>query len=184
MEDWAWQRAGQTQGQAHGLGLGKVPMGGLAGSPARSEVSEGKRTASGQLLGSIGKGLGRVGSVMKRGESIRRNNRDRAGGSVGAVSVSGARRKASKESSKDLTVEPVVEESEEWERLSGDDGIGRPFNVEVGTRDRCEDQGVNWSNRVTCVLALMPSHFSTSFTFRLISKTCRPSGSTSSSRRG
>lgn len=107
-------------------------MGGLAGSPARSEVSEGKRSASGQLLGSIGKGLGRVGSVMKRGESIRRNNRDRdRAGARGGV---GARRKASKESSKDLTVEPVVEESEEWERLSGDDGIGRPFNVEVSSR--------------------------------------------------
>lgn len=128
MDDWAWQRPGQ--GPAHGLGLGNVPMGGLAGSPARSEVSEGKRTAPGQLLGTIGKGLGRVGSVMKRGESIRRNNRDRAEGGVGA------RRKASKESSKDLTAEPVVEESEEWDRLSGDDGIGRPFNVEVSGRER------------------------------------------------
>jgi hypothetical protein len=67
-----------------------------------------KRRGSGQLLDGIGKGLGRVGSVIKRGDSVRRKRNDKGKGRALA--------------------EPVLEE--EWE---GDAGIGRPFNVEVGS---------------------------------------------------
>ncbi|WVQ68845.1 uncharacterized protein L199_007054 [Kwoniella botswanensis] len=97
-------------------------------SGKKPDVPLGRKRSSGQLLMGIGKGLNRVGSVMRRNtdsnvDNTSPNKKGHGGGS-GSTWRKGRRRKTNDWQDGWEKVDRIGEEGDE-----GDEGIGRPFNV-------------------------------------------------------
>ncbi|ODN75250.1 hypothetical protein L202_06441 [Cryptococcus amylolentus CBS 6039] len=118
-----------------------TPSSGSGNSGNSAPVPLTKKRSSSQLLMGIGKGIGRVGSVMRRNtaEGTSSHGSFSAPGSAPSSATSTPRKGVNntgtwrKRGKMPSTQEQVVFEGTGWEsmdRNEGDSGIGRPFNVE------------------------------------------------------